>query len=281
MGFKRQMLLRVAGAAPGFWSSQLRNPVFVIGCARSGTTLLNDLMARHRDIAALSEANDVWDPSGYPWHRSARETPPIWLDPAAHTARWWRDAQPRQREIRAIFGVYQALLRKPVFLNKTPLNTFRLPFLLEIFPQARFVHLVRDGRAVTYSYTRKQGKAIQQYPDAYAGLGMDHSSEALALQLAAFWRQNIEEIERQDAALELQARGRLLTIAYRDLCADVSDTLAQISDFIGVDPARFHQDTWQVKVNNRNTKWQSAWSDTTQDRIVAQMEPTLSQWGYT
>src|SRR5687767_15355615 len=113
MGFRRDLLLTIAGLAPSFWAQQLKNPIFILGVARSGTTLLNDILSDHKQIAVLSEANDIWDPTGYPWNVSKHETAPVWIDVQAYMARWWRDTQPRQQEIRAVFGAYQRLLNKP------------------------------------------------------------------------------------------------------------------------------------------------------------------------
>src|SRR5215213_3457762 len=102
MGLRRELLLGIAGLAPRFWANQLKNPVFILGVARSGTTLLNDILSDHKQIAVLSEANDIWDPTGYPWNMSNHETPPVWIDVNAYIARWRRDTKPRQQQIRAI-----------------------------------------------------------------------------------------------------------------------------------------------------------------------------------
>ena len=235
---RRTLLLLAAKTLPQYWAARLHNPVFIIGSARSGTTVLTELLSFHRDIADLSEANDVWDPTGYPWSESSRETPPLWIDPIAHTQRWWRDTEPRQQELRAIFGAYQTLLRKKVFLNKTPLNTFRIPYLLKIFPDARFIHIIRDGRATVHSYVVKQLKDINSHPEPYRQIDAAQSADKLALQLAWFWQENLKEVGRQDAAHKLTECGKLLEVTYEDLCADVHTTLNQICKFISINKAR-------------------------------------------
>jgi hypothetical protein len=67
MSFKRQIVTALANLMPDFWISQLHNPIFIIGTARSGTTLLVRLLGSHPDIANWSEANVIWDPTGYPY----------------------------------------------------------------------------------------------------------------------------------------------------------------------------------------------------------------------
>ncbi len=111
-----------------FWQKQLKNPYFLIGSGRSGTTLLAGLLGMHRDVANWSEANEILDPQWYPWRPSNQHLPPMEFGPVAFTKRWWQDAQQRQGEIRATFGAYQWLQRKSCFLNKSPFNTFRIPW---------------------------------------------------------------------------------------------------------------------------------------------------------
>ena len=63
----------------------LRRPVFVIGMTRSGTSLLTRLLARTTALATWSEANEMWDPAGYPWEAD-RVRRPLWsLDPQGYT----------------------------------------------------------------------------------------------------------------------------------------------------------------------------------------------------
>ena len=78
----------LARPAPGYFARKLRNPVFIIGSGRSGTTLLINTLAVHDDIATYSgEANDLWHPQTYPWRDSKHRDflPPIWVDPEDFT----------------------------------------------------------------------------------------------------------------------------------------------------------------------------------------------------
>lgn len=279
MGIRRQALLALAALAPAFWAGRLRQPVFILGAPRSGTTLLNDILASHPRAAVLSEANDIWDPSGYPWQSSAQETPPIWADPAAYTARWWRDAQPRTRAIRAVFGAYQSALRREVFINKSPMNTFRIPYLLQMFPDARFIHIVRDGRAVTQSHLQRTLRQIEAAPQAHQRYGIYPDSATIALQLARFWRQNVEEVARQADAFGLGA-DRLFHITYEQLCADPQSALADICAFLGLDAAKLPPSIWDMSIVNQNHKWRQVFSPEEARRLSAEMQPTLAQWGY-
>lgn len=280
MSWKKAVLLQASKIAPGVWSKRLRNPVFILGCARSGTSLLDTLLGDHRDFARLSEANDVWDPSGYPWYRSALQTPPVWVDPAAYTARWWRENEPRQREIRAYFGLYQSIRRTPFFLNKSPFNTFRIPQLLQMFPDARFVYIVRDGRAVVRSYTQKVYDKIAETPEPYGKFGIGSSRDEVSVQIAKYWKMSIDEVAKQDAALGLKASGLMLEISYESLCSEVKDTLAIICQHLGLDANRFKPTGRIEQVRSRNYKWKGEFGEQVKQQISAILESELVARGY-
>jgi omega-hydroxy-beta-dihydromenaquinone-9 sulfotransferase len=279
MGLRRDLLVGIAGIAPNFWSNQLKNPIFILGVARSGTTLLNDILSKHKQIAVLSEANDLWDPTGYPWNASNHETPPVWIDVQTYIARWWRDTHPRQQQIRAVFGAYQRLLNKPWFLNKTPLNTYRVPQLLEIFPDARFIHLVRDGRAVVQSYTRKEYSKFLEMPQAFAPYNV-YKSEDISRSLADFWQQSLDIVHADDEKLGLTQEGRMIEIQYEHLCDNMRGTLENICQFIGISGNDFAPTVWQIETKSQNHKWKDSLSAALIADIHQRMDKGLREQGY-
>jgi hypothetical protein len=115
----------------------LERPIIILGSARSGTTLLAQLLKEHPTLAVWEEPTHIWR------HRHAYRSSDIL------TA---RDATPAiSAYIRRQFESYLRASHKERFVEKTPSNCFRVPFIREVFPDALFVHLVRDGRAVTVS----------------------------------------------------------------------------------------------------------------------------------
>src|SRR5919106_5716884 len=106
-------------------------PVLVVGCHRSGTTLLHDALACSPELASLGdEAPVLWEafhhPSRHGWSSNA-----LGADDVTEGERKW------------VYRVVQAVTGRLRFLEKTPSNCLRIPYLNELFPDATFVFLRR------------------------------------------------------------------------------------------------------------------------------------------
>jgi hypothetical protein len=124
-------------------------PIFVIGAPRSGTTLLRLMLDSHPRISCGEETHflrDLESIVGRHWELLAS----YGLDRA-----WWL------RHIRDLYAEFQAevLTRssKARWAEKDPTYTLRLPFIAELFPDALYVHLVRDGHDVVASFRDRWG----------------------------------------------------------------------------------------------------------------------------
>jgi hypothetical protein len=144
-------------------------PVFVVGSQRSGTTLLRFMLDRHPDLAIPSESRFI----PVLWKRRKRygaggriENREAWLrDVASQPAfRFWnisiKDVRVElesvhpldfPRAIEAIYCCYARRYGKSRWGDKTPQYVDRLALLGGLFPNARFVHVIRDGRDVALS----------------------------------------------------------------------------------------------------------------------------------
>lgn len=130
----------------------LDRPIVVLGAARSGTTLLADgLLSTHPEVAYWGEPNYVWR-HGHAYRR----------DDVLEA----RDATPSiRRYIRGRFREYADRAGRSRFMEKTPSNCLRVPFVLEVLPEAKIVHLLRDGRDVAYSAAQEwSGMGIPRDP---------------------------------------------------------------------------------------------------------------------
>jgi hypothetical protein len=109
------------------------DPIFVIGCPRSGTTLLFRLLQRHRDVSTPGgEGHILWSTFQHP-----------------RTRDWASDrlvaGDIREGERQFLYAAIDRMAGGGRFLDKTPRNCLRIPYLLELFPGAKFVLLKRDG----------------------------------------------------------------------------------------------------------------------------------------
>jgi hypothetical protein len=119
----------------------LKKPILIIGAARSGTTLLNRILRAHPEISCLAEPSFVW--------RRGRARLRHEMYPASA-------ATPKVvAQIRERFRAVALAKGGARILEKTPANSLRLGFVLTVFPDARIVHIVRDGRDAAVSVRKK------------------------------------------------------------------------------------------------------------------------------
>lgn len=279
--FRKGVARKMGRWIPSLFSQWPTRPVFIIGCARSGTTLLANLVGQHEDIAHYSEANNIWDPKGYPWRESDLQRPPNWIDPHKFNQMWWDEVSSTgyTKTIKGIFGAYQRLCAKKVFLNKSPMNTFKIPFMLDMFPRARFIHVYRDGRAVVYSYFKKEHKKMSAHPEPYRKGGYLFAREELIEILARSWVEHLAEVERHKKALGLDDAGRLYELSYENLCSAPREKLNDIHDFLELDRQRSGIKELP-KIENMNYKYKRDLSEDEVGKVDAIMRSLLLEKGY-
>jgi Sulfotransferase family len=147
------------------------NPyVFIIGCPRSGTTLLQRMVNAHPQVAITPESH--WIPRLFekPWaltpggvieHKLIRELGAhpkfarlgIGRQELKKLEKLSRNGHPLTYSslVTAIFDLYGQAQRKPLVGDKTPDYVRRISTLHGLWPEARFVHVIRDGRDVCLS----------------------------------------------------------------------------------------------------------------------------------
>lgn len=221
-------------------------PVFVGGSARSGTHALGRLVGAHPRYHLIgTEARFHSFKEGLPDLLSGR----VEMERFCELMRghWWRRgfrssqglcrvASEEQREaalerfqrdfaddpweaartlVRAILDPAAARAGKTAWVEVTGWNVQSAPTLVRLFPNARFVNMVRDGRAVVAGHLKK--KSLTDDPD-----------EALL-----HWRRRIRAA---DAALRALPPGRGLVVHLDDLAArDRDRTFARVVEFLEVD----------------------------------------------
>jgi len=117
---------------------------FIVGSPRSGTTVLGEILDTHPSIGNWYEPYFVIDR----FFRGARDD-----------VRTNNDATEKIKNyIRSEFQYFAKKQSVNIIIDKSPRNSFKIPFLLEIFPAAKFIHIIRDGRDACLSIHREWQK---------------------------------------------------------------------------------------------------------------------------
>lgn len=283
-------------------ATAVRQPILVIGTHRSGTTLLGRALGHHPEVA-------YWEEPRHVWSRGHHFRPDDRLEAS--------DATPRLRAaIRRRFARWLAREDRPRLAEKTPSNCLRLPFLQEIFPDAYFVHIFRDGRAVVHStdrVTRTQtpdthwyakrllGTPIWEWPAfvprAWQTLGRRLLGREMAFWgprppgwkdwlreddrmklLALQWRHTIEPVL---AFREQVDADRWLDLRYEELVAAPGRHAERVQNFAQLTPsAEFVRHLEDECHSDRVDAWRQGLDEGALRRIRPVLEPALERLGY-
>lgn len=197
-----------------------RRPVFIVGSPRSGTTWLQLLLAQHPAVATCQETH-------------------LFERYLAHLDRVWvREAElAQERDIglgplmsqtefhglcrsfaTAVFDRIEPGAEKSIVVEKTPGHVLSAPFIASVFPEAHFVHVIRDPRAVASSLVR-----------AGKGWGSRWAPRGVAT-ATAVWTEHVE------AGLRIPDLTEAYTeLRYEDLLAAGPDRLEDLARKLDLD----------------------------------------------
>ena len=202
-------------------------PFFVLGSQRSGTTMLRLMINRHSRLAVPHETGFIT-----PFYRKlaayndcaeASDVTRLLRDVAKHKLVVRGGLIPDQDAVlarapgdyrafvEAVMGVYCARHGKARWGDKTPFYTEDVDVLRQIFPNAKIVHLVRDGRDVVASQ-----KAIEWMSKNVPKLARD-------------WAWKVTLLRKVGACLG----GDYLEVRYEDLVRAPEAALREICSFLG------------------------------------------------
>ena len=214
-GYKAPEKLPFSSAHPPF--------PFIVGVGRSGTTLLRFLLDAHPEIAVTPETH--WlrgavrkllaNPRDAAGIRGDILSDPHWADMgisdqeldtiiASHNYERPSDT------LRKIYHRYGSRHHAARVGDKTPLHNLAMHDIARLLPEARFIHIIRDGRDVALSYR-----------DLWFGPGRDVRAAAM------LWMWRIRETRQQAQFLP-----HYLEVRYEALVSDPEEVLRNIARFI-------------------------------------------------
>jgi len=206
-------------------------PLLILGVRRSGTTLLRVMLDRHSRLAVPDESYFVpqladrhlrrVDPEEFVDDLRRLNTLAEWGVPLDEVRARLAPGMPIGEAIATVYAVYAAERGKERWGDKTPMYMQNLRLLERLFPDARFVHLIRDGRDAALSFLEMPRGLVTEtwmHPRTPA----DFASQ---------WRTEVAAARR----LGKRVGARYLEVRYEDLVADVAAVLGRICEFAGLD----------------------------------------------
>jgi hypothetical protein len=286
----------------------LNQPIIIVGTGRCGSTVFHRVLARHPDVMWLSGFCDRY-PTRLAWNRRAvtamgnpllrrmlgRRIQPgecyrFWDKYAYGFSEPCRDlvrSDVTTRVKQQVRGAMEAMLtsaRHRLLIKIT--GWPRIGFLDEIFPDAKFIHLVRDGRAVAASllhvhfwrgwYGPQGWRAGLLSPEDQAIWESCHRSFVALAGLE--WRIQMRAME---AARRSTDASRFLEIKYETLCDQPMDTFRQVLDYAELpsSPA-FEREVAATPMRNASQRWRDGLTPGQQHMLDDLLRDDLGRYGY-
>jgi sulfotransferase family protein len=288
---------------------------FLVGAGRSGTTLLHKLLCLHPQIAYISnyENRFRWFPDGMACGAIAgrlEEKLSAWFDKGGNAyfinRPWFKKLFPTPNEGESVFqscgiplflapdyrpdAATTACLRRrfeqirrrsgaAVFLSKRTANNRRIRQLAEIFPAARYVHLVRDGREVAQSLsTVEWWDQHRVWWDGRTPIEMERAGEPRLAVCARNWVREEQELQVQLAAIDPR---RLLVLRFEELLRDPPRHLERVVQFLGVEfSGAYRHAIESLNLQPTRPKWPTEWDAGQLAMVLREIQPMLGQLGY-
>jgi hypothetical protein len=232
--------------------------VFVGGAGRSGTTLLRVMLDAHPRIFCGPELK-ILPALAESYQNLSRNFPSV----VGAYAMTLADLQRRYRDfIDALLENARQATGKPRWAEKTPHNILFMVPLAEIFPDARFLHVVRDGRDVACSLL------TMNWINSQTGRKWDYVQNMT--NAALYWRDVVSCARRQ--AEHPAVAGRLLEVRYEALVADAEGTLRSILAFI--------DEPWDAAVlaHHAKTRSQEPMEASTEQALKPVTAQSIGRW---
>ncbi|HHY87787.1 MAG TPA: sulfotransferase [Chloroflexi bacterium] len=283
-------------------SDSLKPPVILLGNTRSGTSMVQNVMGAHPEIAAWYEPTELW----------------LCADPLRpHDEFTAADATPRVRAyIRRRFLAYQRAHGGRRVLEKTPRNIFKIPYVRAIFPEACYLYIVRSPfsfissvefkwqQPVTGQGIRRRLKAAppSQLPVHFARwLSQQVNKRLLRRKYLSIWgpryagiQEDVRTLDRltviarqwaygsrqAEQALAEFPPGQVLRMRYEDFVADPLAYVERICAHCGLDmhPAVAQAAREMVHADRQN-KWRRL-DPADLARVLPEIEEEMIRHGY-
>lgn len=286
----------------------ISKPIIIFGTGRSGTTVFHQMLSEHPHVAWMSSLCDRY-PEKPAWNRylmKALEHP--WLEdflrkrihPSEGYQFWERYAKgfsttfrdlvaadvtlKTKKDIRQAMSGLLTKKRHRLLLKIT--GWPRLGFLGEVFEDAKFIHVMRDGRAVANSfinvgfwrgwsgpYNWRFGALPPHYQEEWERYG-----RSFIVLAAIQWKLLMDATEE---AIKRVGASRVLEVRYETLCADPIGVFKNVATFCEIEWSdNFERRLKKYFLKNTNPKYMRELTPQQQRDLNAVLESYLKKFGY-
>ena len=196
------------------WGSASRDPIFIVGLPRSGSTLLEQILASHSAVEGTQELSNVQQIVAELRGREA--TPDDSRYPRILADLSDDDFRRRGEQYLAGARIYRT--DKPFFIDKMPNNFRHLGLIHLMLPNARIIDARREPIACCFSNFKQLFAKGQEFT---------YSLE----DIARYYRTYLELMQHWDAALP----GKVLRVQHEDVVEDLDGSVRRLLDFCGLD----------------------------------------------
>ena len=282
--------------------NEIYKPIFVVGVGHSGNGFLATALSQSPEILKWEENSKTWMQDNI-FSKDDRRTAKELTSKAKKT-------------ITNSFINYLEPSGKSRICDKTPTNCLRMPFILGVFPDAKIIHIIRDGRAVLCStqreYTRRPYSLKKDLEVKVKGIPfwkyyifIPRISGVIKRKLRMpinYWggrppgwkewtkkfSQNVVIAKQwvETLAIALDDGRKLpsknyLEVRYEDLLRSPHQTIMKIAEFAEIDNIEPILEFCEAKaIPARVDKWRHSIDQRVLDEIKEVMESTMSQLGY-
>jgi omega-hydroxy-beta-dihydromenaquinone-9 sulfotransferase len=289
---------------------KVTKPIFIVGTGRCGSTAFHRLLGTHPQLMWLSGFAEEFPhrPSWNRWAVTAMGSPVLRrifgarIKPGENYGFWYThaygfaepgrdllrsDVTPRVRkQIEAVIGAMLTPKRSRMLVKLTGWS--RIGFLDEIFGDAKFIHIVRDGRAVASSLLHVNAWQWRgwygPYSWRYGPLSAeDHAAweannRSFVVLAGLQWKIHTRAIE---AARQTIDPKRFLEVRYETLCEEPWETCRRVLEFSELDsPRAFERDVKNATIKDMTARWRVDLSPEQQAMLTDVLRKELQRYGY-
>ena len=284
---------------------EIKKPIIILGTGRCGSTLLYEMFAYHPDVTFISNMNIRFPNSKFLWRLNTLFSKFAYkiglIKPTEHYPLFNQVFSGYGRPIRTLkefdvtstirngfYGIIEKAIKygkRDRFLYKVT-GWSRIRFLNELFPDALFINIVRDGRAVAHSFLEiewwegwqgPQNWRWDELPEKYRN-EWENLEKSFAVLAGLQWKLLMDEFEESRKFINSD---RILVIKYENLVKNPGKIFYKILEFCDLEfSKKFKKRIKNYELKNTNYKWKTNLNKREQQNLTQCLLNHLKKYNY-